>query len=87
MNNDSGTVPQHKSDYSKSEKIVSIEDNEEDKNGVREANESTPSDKEYSWKEIALLLDKVTMYIYLSLVTALTVVTACVMLVHYGLAY
>ncbi|XP_060590873.1 neuronal acetylcholine receptor subunit alpha-6-like [Ruditapes philippinarum] len=87
MNNDSGTVPQHKSDYNKSEKIVSIEDNEEDKNGVREANESTPSDKEYSWKEIALLLDKVTMYIYLSLVTALTVVTACVMLVHYGLAY
>ncbi|XP_060578786.1 neuronal acetylcholine receptor subunit alpha-6-like, partial [Ruditapes philippinarum] len=87
MNNDSVTIPQHKSDYSKSEKIVSIEDYVGDRNEVWEADKPISSDKEYSWKEIALLLDKVTMYIYLSLVTTLTVVTACVMLVHYGLAY
>lgn len=43
--------------------------------------------KEYTWKEIALLLDKVTMYIYLILETCLTVFCVAIMLHHYFNAY
>ncbi|KAL4217018.1 hypothetical protein ACF0H5_023474 [Mactra antiquata] len=40
-----------------------------------------------SWKDVALILDKVTMYIYLALVTSLTLVCWAVMLIHYLNAY
>ncbi|XP_053385794.1 neuronal acetylcholine receptor subunit alpha-3-like [Mercenaria mercenaria] len=53
---------------------VSIEDYKEDNKEVwvDEVDEER-SCRQYSWKEIALLLDKVTMYIYLFLVTGITV--------------
>ncbi|KAL4217017.1 Neuronal acetylcholine receptor subunit [Mactra antiquata] len=41
----------------------------------------------YSWKEIALMLDKITMYIYLVLVTCLTFAVTGIMLNQYLTAY
>lgn len=50
-----------------------------------EENEGTPH--EYSWKEIALMLDKLTMYIYFVLVCLFTGVTFGVMTANYSRPY
>ncbi|KAL4217016.1 hypothetical protein ACF0H5_023472 [Mactra antiquata] len=42
---------------------------------------------EYTWKDIALMFDRITMYIYFVLVTCLTVVIMSIMLNHYLTAY
>ena len=76
-----------RSDTKKNENIVSIEEYIEDKVEVWDDHKSDVTDRQYSWKEIALLLDKVTMYIYLIFVTGFTVITTCIMLVHYCIAY
>ncbi|XP_060590872.1 acetylcholine receptor subunit epsilon-like [Ruditapes philippinarum] len=46
-----------------------------------------PYRKQFTWKEIALMLDKVTMYVYLVLVTGFTIVSMAVMMNHFYRLY
>ncbi|XP_045179645.2 neuronal acetylcholine receptor subunit alpha-3-like [Mercenaria mercenaria] len=75
-------------DMNKEKKIASVEDYDTEINEAWAYDEDEEEfGKQYSWKEIALLLDRVTMYIYLVLVTGFTVASMGVMLHHYHTAY
>ncbi|XP_053385793.1 acetylcholine receptor subunit beta-like [Mercenaria mercenaria] len=52
-----------------------------------EDEEDDATRKEFTWKEVALLLDKITLYIYLIVVTVLTVAFVSVMVDHYNSSY
>lgn len=54
---------------------------------VDESNEEATVDRRFTWKEIALMLDKITMYIYLILVTGFTVASLTIMCLHFTTAY
>lgn len=66
---------------------VDVDDDVKDKMVAQSGKTKKESSHQYSWKEIALMLDRLTMYVYFVLVTIFTSLTFGVMIANYGKHY
>ena len=77
-------------EFQAEKKVTVIEDDDGKKNfqawtsdDTEEEEEEDHCSEQYTWKDIALMMDKITMYVYLVLVTGFTIVSMAVMMNHY----